>query len=381
MGKRQEQRPSKPYKRRRPPVGAAPGALVFPPGTSRLNVFRYDHDGFVELPDVRVDDLPTLMQRDHVTWIEVEGLGDQRVLRRLAELFEIHPLALADIVNVGQRPKAEAYSGFELVVCRMASLRDEREVNLEQVSLVLGRDVVLSFHETDRDAFEPVRERIRQGAMVRAMKADYLAYALVDTLVDGFYPVVEALGEQLERLEEQVAYQPQRSCLAQIHRLRREVLTFSRVVHQQRDAISSTMRADHPLVSDSVRVYLRDSYDHAVQVGDVLDSLRELALGLMDAYHSSVSLRTNEVMRVLTVLSSIFIPLTFIVGVYGMNFEHMPELRWRYGYLFAWGLMGVVVIGLLAFFRRRGWIGPGDDEPDPPPDANPRPGPASPRGD
>ena len=187
--------------------------------------------------------------------------------------------------------------------------------------------------------FEPVRERLRRGSLVRTMGADYLAYALIDVLIDGYYPVVEALGAQLETLEDRVSARPRHADLQEIHRVRRELLTLVRMVHQQRDAVSALMRADHPLVSDAVRVYLRDSLDHATQISDVLDTFREIAMGLMEIYTSSVSQRTNEIIKVLTILSSIFIPLTFIVGVYGMNFEHMPELEWKYGYFMTWGLM------------------------------------------
>jgi len=357
--KRREKRRAKSYKRRRPPVGAAPGVLVFPPGSTRLNVFRYGKDQFVERTDVRIEDLPAFLQPGQVTWVEVEGVGDERIMRRLAEIFRIHPLALADVVNVGQRPKAEAYPDLELIVCRMACATGNGEFELEQVSLVLGREFVLSFHEGTRDVFEPVRERIRHGALVRSMQADYLAYALVDMLIDGYYPIVEAIGEQLEQLEEEVSERPRPALLARIHRSRRDLLGFARIVRQQRDAISAMMRADHPLVSEAVRVYLRDAYDHAAQIHDVLDTLRELSLGLMEIYMSSVGQKTNEVVKVLTILSSIFIPLTFIVGVYGMNFEHMPEIRWRFGYAFAWLLMVGVVAGLLVYFRRKGWIGEG----------------------
>jgi len=359
--RRREKRRAKSYKRRRPPVGAAPGALVFPAGSSRINVIRYDRDHFAERSGVAIEELAALLQPGHVTWVEVEGVGDEDTMRRLAEMFRIHPLALADIVNVGQRPKAEAYPTFELVIGRMACVTGPGEFDLEQVTLVLGRDFVLSFHEGARDAFEPVRERIRHGALVRTMQADYLAYGLVDMLVDGYYPVVESLSEQLEQLEEEVGERPRPALLARIHRVRRDLLGFARVVRQQRDAVSAMMRADQPLVSDAVRVYLRDVYDHAAQINDVLDTLRELGLGLMEIYLSSISQKTNEVMKVLTILSSIFIPLTFIVGVYGMNFQHMPELHWRYGYAFAWLLMVGVVAGLLIYFRRKGWIGAGPE--------------------
>jgi len=357
MSAKREARRKKAYRRRRPAIGAAPGTLVFPPGTTRLNVIRYDREQLLERADVGIDELPSIVRPGQVTWIEVEGLGNEGALRRIAEQFHIHPLALADIVNIGQRPKAESYPEFELVICRMACARNAVEFDLEQVSIVLGREVVVSFHEGGRDVFEPVRERIRRGALVRSMGADFLAYALVDTLVDGYYPIVESLGERLEGLEEEVSEAPKSALLRQIHRVRRELLTFVRLVHQQRDAVGAMMRADHPQISDAVRVYLRDSYDHAVQISDVLDTFRDVAVGLMDVYVSTLSQRTNEVIKVLTILSSIFIPLTFIVGVYGMNFEHMPELHWRYGYYLTWGIMVTVVAGLLYYFRRNDWIG------------------------
>ena len=330
---------------------------MFPAGPTRLKLIRYDKDQLLERADVRVDELPGLLVPGQVAWLEVEGLGDEAVLRAIAELFAIHPLALADIVNIGQRPKAEAYGGIELVICRQACPRDAHAYDLEQVSLAFTKTAVISFHERERDVFEPVRERLRRGSVVRTMGADYLAYALIDVLIDGYYPVVEALGGQLETLEDLVSVRPRHADLKEIHRVRRELLTLVRMVHQQRDAVSALMRADHPLVSDAVRVYLRDSLDHATQISDVLDTFREIAMGLMEIYHSSVSQRTNEIIKVLTILSSIFIPLTFIVGVYGMNFEHMPELEWQYGYFMTWGLMLSVALGLLWYFKRSGWIG------------------------
>ena len=339
-------------------MGASPGALAPGSGATRLNVIAYRGDELVERTGVRVDELAALARPGWVLWLEVEGLGDEPLLRELAARLHVHPLALADIVNVGQRPKAEAYPEFELIICRAACPRGPAELELEQVSLVLARDLVVSFHEGARDLFEPVRERIRRGAgLVRTAGADYLAYALVDVLVDGYFPFVDALSERLETLEEKLVSQPTQALLSDIHRGRREILSLVRIVHQQRDAVSAMMRADHPLISDATRVYLRDSLDHALQVSDVLDTLREMALGLLDVYHSSISQRTNEIIKVLTILSTIFIPLTFIVGVYGMNFEHMPELHWRYGYVVAWTLMLAVALGLLWLFRRVGWIG------------------------
>lgn len=329
---------------------------MFPQGGTNLNVIRYAKEDLLERHGVPVEELPSLAKPGFVTWIEVEGLGDERVVRQIAEQFKLHPLALADIVNVGQRPKAETYPDFELVICRgVCPLATD--FDLQQVSLVLGADWVISFHETERDVFDPLRQRIRRGGPIRTLGAEYLLYALVDVLIDGYYPRVEQMGERLESLEERVTVRPTKALLAEIHRIRRELLTFVRVVHQQRDAVGALMRSDHPRISEAVSVYLRDSHDHALQISDVLDSFREIALGLMEVYHSSLSQRTNEIIKVLTILSSIFIPLTFIVGVYGMNFEYMPELHWRYGYVLTWGMMAAVAVGLLIYFRRSGWIG------------------------
>lgn len=333
---------------------------MFPTGATRLNLIAYDVNQLVEREDVRLDELASLVRPGQVTWLEVEGLGDEATLRGIAERFAIHPLALADVVNIGQRPKSEAYPDFELVICRQAIARGA-EFDLEQTSLVFTRDAVISFHEGERDVFEPVRERLRRGGPVlRRMGADYLAYALVDTLIDGYYPIVESLGARLEALEDEVSARPTHGLLGQIHHVRRELLTLVRTVHQQRDAVNALMRADHPLVSEPVRPFLRDSFDHALQISDVLDTFREIALGLVEIYHSSVAQRTNEIIKVLTILSSIFIPLTFIVGVYGMNFEHMPEIHWKYGYAVTWGLMLAVAGGLLWYFARAGWIGRDD---------------------
>ena len=224
-------------------MGASPGALAPGSGATRLNVIAYRGDELVERTGVRVDELAALARPGWVLWLEVEGLGDEPLLRELAARLHVHPLALADIVNVGQRPKAEAYPEFELIICRAACPRGPAELELEQVSLVLARDL-----------FEPVRERIRRGAgLVRTAGADYLAYALVDVLVDGYFPFVDALSERLETLEEKLVSQPTQALLSDIHRGRREILSLVRIVHQQRDAVSAMMRADHPLISDATR--------------------------------------------------------------------------------------------------------------------------------
>jgi magnesium transporter len=316
-----------------------------------------------------LEDLARFRGPESVTWVEVEGLGDEAGLQRLGEIFGIHHLALADVVNAPQRPKAEVYEGHDLVIGAMARLgEDDEYCHVEQVSFVIGPSFVISFQEGHEDVFDPVRARIRDGALIRGLGADFLAYALIDTLIDGYYPVLEALGEELEQLEDLAIRRPVPATLAEIHASRRLILTLARTMRQQRDAVNALVRGESPRIAPSVRVYLRDAFDHAIQISDVLETYRELAISTMEVYLSSVSNRMSEVMKVLTIISTIFIPLTFIVGVYGMNFEHMPELSERWAYPALWVVMIGIAVAMWSFFRRRGWVGGeavlDDEEPD-----------------
>ena len=349
---------------RRPPVGARPGSLALPaePSPRSIHVIEYGPGGhLVERDVVDVEELVEVRGAKGVKWIEVNGFGDEAGLRRIGEIFGIHPLALADVVNVPQRPKVESYEGHDLVIAWMARLV-ERECELEQVSFIVGADYVISFEEEEEDVFDPVRVRIRGGALICTMSADYLAYALIDTLIDGYYPVVEALGEAMETIENETIDQPSRRTMTQFHAARRLFLRLARAMRQHRDALSTLARGENGRIGPEVRLYFRDSYDHAVQINEVLESYREIAVSLMEMYLSSLSIRMNEVMKVLTVISTIFIPLTFLVGVYGMNFEYMPELRQRWAYPAVWALMVGVAVTMVIFFRRKGWIGGGEED-------------------
>jgi magnesium transporter len=353
---------------RRPPAGARPGDLALPTdGLPReIHVIEYGPGGHrVERDVTDVEELRAVRNAPGVKWIEVNGLGDEAGLRRIGEIFGIHPLALADVVNVPQRPKVESYEGHDLVIAWMARLCGN-ECELEQVSFIVGSDYVISFEEQEEDVFDPVRARIRGGALICTMSADYLAYALIDTLIDGYYPVLEALGEAMEVIEDETVDRPTRRTMTQIHSSRRLIIRLARIIRQHRDALSSLARGENGRIGPEVRLYFRDSYDHAVQINEVLESYREIAVGLMEMYLSSLSNRLNEVMKVLTIISTIFIPLTFVVGVYGMNFEHMPELRQRWAYPAVWALMIAVAVGMFLFFRRKGWIGEdaGDEDAD-----------------
>jgi len=347
------------FKKRSPPPGSVPGALAIPAGAPppRIRVFCFDAE-HLEEHDVRdVEELARLRSEQRVLWVDVQGLGDERVLRRIAEIFELHPLLLADVVNVPQRPKIEEYDNVHLIVMRCIECNVRGSVEPEQTSIVLGRQFVLSIQERPGDPFDPVRARLRSGGSIRRMKADYLAYSLIDTVVDGYFPLLEQLGEDLEKLEESVVGKPQPNALERIHRTRRQLVVMRRAIWPLREELAALARTESTAFSRPVRVYIRDTYDHAMQAVDVVETYRELTSSLMDVYLSSVSQRTNDVMKVLTVVTSIFVPLTFIVGVYGMNFEHMPELRVWWAYYAVWAVMLALAAGMLVYFRRRGWLG------------------------
>ncbi|MDH3520991.1 MAG: magnesium/cobalt transporter CorA, partial [Myxococcales bacterium] len=344
---------------RTPAVGAAPGDLVVPPGgaASRIRAMAFDREHLVEREVEDPGALRSFMQDGRTVWLDVHGFGDAAVLHQLRDVLELHPLAMADIVNVPQRPKAEAYGDRLLIVLRMARVLPGGHVEFEQVSIVIGPGWVATFQEQEGDVFDGVRERVRAaGSKLRQMGADYLAYTLLDAIVDGYFPVVESCGDVLDALEEEVVDSPTHGTLSRIHAARRLLMSLHQTQWRQRDAIAVLLRDDSSVFTEPVRVYLRDIHDHAMQTLDAIETFREMCVGLIDIYLSGVSNRLNEVMKTLTVVASIFIPLTFIVGVYGMNFRDMPELGWRWGYPGVWIVMLAVTVGMLLSFRRRGWL-------------------------
>jgi magnesium transporter len=348
-------------KRVAPPRGAPPGALAVPVHAveTRIRSICYDAETLDERSIEFLDELSALAEAEgRVTWIDVQGFANRDALERIGQVFGIHPLALADVVHVPQRPKAEMHDDRLLIVTQMAQLTEPGQIEVEQVSLVLGPGWVVTFQERPGDVFEPVRERLRGATgRIRHMGADFLAYALLDAVIDGYFPVVEAIGGILEQLEDEVMAGPGAAALARIHATRRTLLHLHRVQWRQRDAVHTLLRDESFPFSEPVRIYLRDAHDHAFQTVDAIETYREMAVGLMDVYLSSASHRMNEVMKTLTVMASVFIPLTFVAGVYGMNFERMPELHWEWGYPAVWGFMLATGLGLLAWFRRRGWLG------------------------
>lgn len=347
--------------------GALPGTLTIeadaPPPV--ITLIDYGEDTAIRRMLETPEEAIPFLDSESVSWVDVKGLGNEDILQRLGQVFKLHPLVLEDVVNVPQRPKVEEYPEQLLLIARMVTLKDSgRGFVSEQVSFILGRSYLLTVQEEpEYDCFGPVQDRIRLSkGNIRKKGADFLAYALIDALIDGFFPVLEAYGEILEELEDEVVVRPTPHTLAKVHNTKRELLALRRAIWPQRDAINSLIRDGSPLISEDVRLYLRDCYDHTVQVLDMVETYREIASSLMDVYLSSVSNRMNEVMKLLTVISSIFIPLTFVAGVYGMNFNpdasplNMPELNWYFGYPLCWAIMLAIAGGLIMYFRKRGWF-------------------------
>ncbi|HNO78070.1 MAG TPA: magnesium/cobalt transporter CorA [Phycisphaerae bacterium] len=353
------------FRKRHPPVGSKPGTLMIHECAARpvIRVMKYNPDNLEEFEDVSVSDLTKLLDDNSVCWVDVQGLGDEAVLRDIADKFSIHLLALEDVVNVPQRPKVEYFEGHTLCITRMV-LPNQSRIYPEQVSLFLGKNFVLTFQEREGDVFDPVRHRIRnKGKIILSAGPSYLTYALLDAVIDGYYPLLELFGEKLEALEDQIVSNPKPEILRKIHGIKRDMLTLRRSIWPQREVVNEMIRDENPLITDTVRVYLRDCYDHCVQLMDGVETYRELAGGLMDVYLSSVGNRQNEVMKVLTIMATIFIPLTFLAGIYGMNFDVMPELRFAWAYPALLGVMATIAICMLFFFRRKGWLGERDDDP------------------
>ncbi len=353
--------------------GTPPGTLTVDPEAPKpvIRVMAYGPDSYMEVEITDPTRLTDYLDKHRVTWVDIDGLGDEATLRKVGQLFEIHPLALEDVVNVHQRPKIEEYFGHLFLVCRQISLVREGEgnhisehVETEQLSLFLGTGFLLTFQERPGDCLDPVRERIRTTkGRVRTQGVDYLAYALIDATIDHVFPVLERFGEWLEALEDEVLAKPTRATMARIHDVKRELLVVRRAMWPLREVLNTLIREEAGPFSADTRLYLRDAYDHVIQVIDVVETYRELASGLIELYMSSVSNRMNDVMKMLTIISTIFIPLTFIVGVYGMNFEpsagpwSMPELKWQYGYVVTLGGMGFIAALMVYYFVRKGWLG------------------------
>jgi magnesium transporter len=350
--------PSALAKHNTPPPGSAPGTLAIPADAAptHIHVFEYT-TGILRERDVDDPlDLRTYVKPETTVWVDVQGFRDEDKLWAIAEVFALHPLVLEDATNVPQRAKSEVHAHEHVIVCRAPVLTEGGGVETPQVCIILGRGWVITVQDHRRGFFDPVRQQIRDGVEeVRAHGADYLAYALIDAVVDRYFPVVQALAEQLEDLEAEVTERASPTQLPRIQHVRRALTVIRRVGWPQREALGELAREPSVFISEATRVYFRDAEQHIRQIVELADSSRELAGLATEIYLSQVSHRTNEVMKVLTLVSSIFIPLTFVVGIYGMNFDYMPELHAKLGYPVVMLFMGAVALGLILWFRRRGW--------------------------
>ncbi len=360
--------------KRHGPPGSSPATLVphLVDGKVRrpgVQIIEYDKDQLDERDITDLAELAGHLDNRKVTWINIDGLGDVEALGILGKKFNLHPLALEDVLNTGQRPKVEQAADYLFVVAQMVYQNNSHTICGEQVSLFFGKNFIITVQEeAEYDVFDPVRARIRSGrGSIRKLKADYLAYALLDSIIDHYYPVLEDIGGAIEELEDELLERPSREMVHLLHEYKRSLTQMRRFVWPLRDVINGLLHDTSGYVSSPTKIFLRDCYDHTVQLMDLVESYKEITAGLMELYHSSVGLRTNEVMRVLTVITSIFIPLTFIVGVYGMNFSpvsasgaklplNMPELYQPYGYIGLMAVMAAIAGIQLIIFKKMKWL-------------------------
>ena len=349
-------------KKRSKKAGLPPGTLVHigerKTEKIKITIMDYDETQFQVGETETLEECYPFKDRPTIIWINIDGIHEIETLEKLGDCFGLHPLTLEDILNTDQRPKIEDYGEYIFIVLKMLYPDNNTgEILAEQVSLVLGKNFVISFQEREGDIFNSVRERIRSGkGRIRKMGADYLVYSLLDSIVDNYFIILEKLGERIELLEEKLITNPVPETINLIHKLKREMIFLRRSVWPLREVIGSIERGESSLIKGSTNIYLRDVYDHIIQVIDTIETFRDILSGMLDIYLSSVSNRLNAVMKVLTIIATIFMPLTFIAGIYGMNFKYMPELDWRFGYPVI--LLAMVSIGVLMLvsFRKKKWL-------------------------
>lgn len=348
--------------------GLPPGTIVHigdkRTETVKITVIDYDKDHFQVKEISNIEDVFPFRDSPTITWINIDGIHDVTIIESLGIHFNIHPLVLEDILHTTQRPKIEDFEDYIYVVLRMFyydgitnELDNDSEIISEQVSLVLGRNFVISFQEAGGDTFDPVRMRIKNSkGRIREMGTDYLAYSLIDSIVDNYFVILEKLGERIELLEDELLDNPTPDTLEELHVLRNEMIFLRKSAWPLREVSNNLLRGESPLLTKSTQIYIKDVYDHTIQVIDTIETYRDMLSGMLDIYLSSISNRMNEVMKVLTIIATIFIPLTFLAGVYGMNFKYMPELSWKWGYPLVWCIMASVGISMYFYFRKKKWL-------------------------
>jgi len=343
-------------------VGLTPGSLVHI-GKKRsekikVSLIDYNEKEITEKKLKSIKESFPFKDKPTVTWINIDGVHDTDVIADIGKHFAIHPLVLEDILNTDQRPKIEDFDKYIFIVLKMLSYNEnKKEIESEQISLILGSNFVISFQEREGDVFEYIRERLRKSkGRIRKMGSDYLAYSLIDAIIDHYFIILEKMGERIEIMEDEVLSNPNTQTTEVLHDMKKEMLFLRKSVWPLRELLSSLQRNESALISESTSIYLRDVYDHTIQIIDTIESYRDMTSGLVDLYLSSISNRMNEVMKVLTIIATIFIPMTFIAGIYGMNFEYMPELGLWWGYFAVWTVMLILGISMLFYFRKKKWL-------------------------
>jgi magnesium transporter len=343
-------------------AGMSPGIVVHVGEqkieTARITLMSYDPARLEEKELTRIEESFAYKDTPPVSWINIDGLHEVELIEKIGTHFNIHPLTQEDIVNTGQRPKVENFEDYIYIVIKMLKFDETTgHITSEQVSLILGSHYLLSFQETEGDVFNSVRERIRKGRLhIRRSGTDYLAYALIDAVVDHYFLMLEKMGEKIEHFEEQLPLQPTPEILQAIYDLKRELVYFRKQVWPIREVLNTWQKAESSIIEEANKVFIRDVYDHTIQVIDTIDSFRDIITGVMDLYMSTVSNKMNEVMKVLTIMATIFIPLTFIAGIYGMNFKYMPELEWKWSYPVLWIVLIAIFLGMMFYFKRKKWL-------------------------
>jgi magnesium transporter len=349
-------------KKRSDTIGLPPGTLIHigerKAEKAKIRILDYDEVKIEEKEATTIEETFPFKDKPTVTWVNIDGLHEIDIIEKLGNYFNLHPLLLEDVLNTDQRPKMEDYGDYIFIILKMLySSANKDGIEAEQVSLVLGSNFVISFQEREGDVFDPVRERIKKNkGKIRKAGADYLAYALVDAIVDNYFTIQENVGESLEDTEQQLTTNPSQETLKQIGELKKEMIFLRKSIWPLRELISGLERCESTLINESTGAYLRDVYDHTIQIIDTIENYRDITSGMVDIYLSSISNRMNEVMKVLTIFASIFIPLTFVAGIYGMNFEFMPELKWHWGYFALLGFMAFVGVSLVIYFKKKRWL-------------------------
>jgi len=343
-------------------AGMSPGSLIYT-GDQKvskvsMSLINYDQNQVLQHTCDTIEDVFANLHESGVSWLNITGLHDIEIIQKIGEHFNIHALNLEDILNTEQRPKCEIYDDYIYIVMKMISFNPERkDIDIEQISILLGENYVISFQEREGDDFDPIRKRLQNArGRHRRYGADYLLYALMDVIIDNYYVILEQIGTEIEELDEKILVEPDKDRMSEIQKFKREILLIRKSIWPLRETVNELQAEDTDLISESISPYLRDLYDHTIQVVETVEIFREMTANIMDLYLSNLSNRMNEVMKVLTIIATIFIPLTFIAGIYGMNFSNMPELNWTYGYHLIWGIMLAVGAILIMYFRKKKWL-------------------------